>query len=265
MAKVTTATIRKKKLDAEKIVMLTAYDYPTARLADQAGMDIIIVGDSLGNVVLGYKDTTRVTMDDMLHHIRAVSRADTNAMVMGDMPFLSYHAGVADAVQNAGRIIREGGAGAVKLEGGAAFADEVRAIVRAGIPVCGHLGLTPQSVHKFGGHFVQGKTQKDAEQIMADALALQEAGVFALVLECVPRQLAGELTAKLRIPTIGIGAGNLCDGQVLVSHDMLGMYQGRVAKFVKPYANLGEQYAAGVKAYISEVKDGSFPDEAHSF
>lgn len=265
MAKVTTSTIRKKKANKEKIVMITAYDYPTAKLSDAAGVDIILVGDSVGNVVLGYKDTTAVTMDDMLHHTKAVSRANTNAMVLADMPFLSYHTGAADAVINAGRLVREGGAGAVKLEGGAAFADEIRAIVRAGIPVCGHLGLTPQSVHQFGGYFVQGKTDEDAQRIIDDAHALQDAGVFALVLECVPQALAAKITEQLQIPTIGIGAGNKCDGQVLVGHDMLGMYQNKVAKFVKLYANLGEEYVSAVKRYVAEVKDGSFPDDKHSY
>lgn len=265
MGKITTATIRKKKANAEKIVMLTAYDYPTAKLVDAAGVDIILVGDSVGNVVLGYPDTTHVTMEDMLHHVGAVSRANTNAMVLGDMPFLSYHTGTADAVENAGRLIREGGAGAVKLEGGADFAEEVRAIVRAGIPVCGHLGLTPQSVHKFGGYFIQGKTDSDAERIVADAHALEDAGVFAIVLECVPQGLAARITKELSVPTIGIGAGNACDGQVLVSHDMLGMYQNKVAKFVKQYADLGNQYVEAVKQYIEEVKAGTFPDEEHSF
>lgn len=265
MGKITTATIRKKKNNAEKIVMLTAYDYPTAKLVDAAGIDIILVGDSVGNVVLGYPDTTHVTMEDMLHHISAVSRANTNAMVLGDMPFLSYHTGVANAVANAGRIIRDGGAGAVKLEGGADFAEEVRAIVRAGIPVCGHLGLTPQSVHKLGGYFIQGKTDSDAERILADAHALEKAGVFAIVLECVPQALAARITEELSVPTIGIGAGRGCDGQVLVSHDMLGMYQNKVAKFVKQYTDLGNQYVDAVKQYIGEVKAGTFPDDEHSF
>lgn len=265
MGKITTATIRKRKETSEKIVMLTAYDYPTAKLVDQAGVDIILVGDSVGNVVLGYPDTTHVSMEDMLHHIGAVSRANTNAMVLGDMPFLSYHTGVTDAVRNAGRLVRDGGASAVKLEGGADFTDEVHAIVRAGIPVCGHLGLTPQSVHKFGGYFIQGKTDDDAQRILADAHALEEAGVFAIVLECVPQALAARITKELKIPTIGIGAGNDCDGQVLVSHDMLGMYTGKVAKFVKQYSDLGNQYIDAVKNYVEEVKSGAFPDAQHSF
>lgn len=265
MSKITTATIRKRKLAGEKIVMITAYDYPTAKLVDTANVDIILIGDSLGSVVLGYPDSTRVTMDDMLHHTKAVSRANTNAMALSDMPFLSYHTGVADAVNNAGRLIREGGATAVKLEGGAEFADEIRAIVRAGIPVCGHLGLTPQSIHKFGGHFIQGKTQEDAQRILDDAKALQEAGAFAIVLECIPAALAERITKSLEIPTVGIGAGACCDGQVLVSHDMLGMYHGRVPSFVKQYTNLGEQYIDGVSKYVKEVKDGTFPEDKHTF
>jgi len=259
MAKITTSAIRKRKAAGQKITMITAYDYPTARLVDAAGADVILVGDSLGNVVLGYSDTTHVTMDDMLHHIKAVSRANTNAMVLGDMPFLSYHTGVADAVANAGRIIREGGASAVKLEGGVQFSDEVRGIVRAGIPVCGHLGLTPQSVHQFGGFYMQGKTESEAERIINDAKALQDAGAFAIVLECIPADLAKIITEQLDIATIGIGAGPHCDGQVLVSHDMLGMNMDKVPSFVKQYANLGEQYIDGVKKYIEEVQAGVFP------
>ena len=261
MAKITTSAIRKRKATGQKITMITAYDYPTARLVDAAGADVILVGDSLGNVVLGYSDTTHVTMNDMLHHIKAVSRANTNAMVLGDMPFLSYHTGIADAVANAGRIIREGGASAVKLEGGAQFADEVRGIVRAGIPVCGHLGLTPQSVHQFGGFYMQGKTESEAQRIISDAKALQDAGAFAIVLECIPADLAKIITDHLDIATIGIGAGPHCDGQVLVSHDMLGMNMDKVPSFVKQYANLGEQYINGVKKYIEEVQAGAFPSQ----
>jgi len=259
MVKITTSTIRKRKAAGQKVAMITAYDYPTARLVDAAGADIILVGDSLGNVVLGYSDTTRVTMDDMLHHIKAVARANTNAMVLGDMPFLSYHTGTSDAVTNAGRIIREGGASAVKLEGGAQFADEVRAIVRAGIPVCGHLGLTPQSVHQFGGFFMQAKTEDDAARLLTDAKALQDAGAFAIVLECIPAELAKTVTEQLHIATIGIGAGPHCNGQVLVSHDMLGMNMDKVPLFVKQYAALGEQYIEGVKKYVDEINNGTFP------
>lgn len=263
--KVTTATFRKKKKDEEKITMLTGYDYPTAKLLDQSGIDAILVGDSLGMVVLGYEDTTQVTMDDMIHHIKAVSRGAKNAMVVGDMPFLSYHLGKEQSVKNAGRIIQEGHAQAVKLEGGEEIKEDIKAIIQAGIPVMGHLGLTPQSIHQMGGYFIQGKTTKEAKKLIYDAKVLADLGVFGLVLECVPLELAKLISEQISIPTIGIGAGNGCDGQILVTHDLLGMYQGRIPKFVKQYTQLGSSIEESVKQYIVEVKNGTFPEEIHSF
>ena len=265
MARFTTATLKKKKKAGEKIVMLTAYDYPFAKLVDSAGADMILVGDSLGQVVLGYDDTTRVTMEDMLHHTKAVMRGAEHAMVVTDLPFLSYHTSDYDAVVNAGRLIREGGAQAVKLEGGRDFVSTIAAIVRAQIPVVGHLGLTPQSIHQLGGYFIQGKTDDAAQKLLDDAKAVEEAGACALVLECVPAPVAKRVTEALSIPTIGIGAGPDCDGQVLVSYDMLGLYPKKVAKFVKPYANLSEPFSEAVKAYADEVRSGKFPTEEYSF
>lgn len=263
--KVTTASLKKMKSEFKKITMLTAYEYSTATIFDKAGIDMLLVGDSLGMVVLGYEDTTKVTMEDMLHHTKAVSRGAKRAMVVADMPFLSYHLGKHTSVKNAGRLIREGNAGAVKLEGGKEVVEDVKAIINAGIPVMGHLGLTPQSVHQLGGYFIQGKTVDEAKKIIEDAKALEEAGVFALVLECVPTELAQEISEVLSIPTIGIGAGNYCDGQVLVSHDVLGIYQKYIPKFVKQYAKLGEQMESAVKSYIEEVQNGIFPDEPYQF
>jgi len=263
--KVTTTTFRRMKREKQKISMLTAYDYPTAKILDQSGVDAILVGDSLGMVMLGYKDTTQVTMEDMIHHIKAVSRGVERAFIVGDMPFLSYHMGIEKTVYNAGRIIQEGGAQAVKLEGGQEIISDVKAIIKAGIPVMGHIGLTPQSVHQLGGYAMQGKTNEQVEQLLQDALSLEEAGVFAIVLEYIPADVASMITARLTIPTIGIGAGNGCDGQVLVTHDMLGMFPGRVPKFVKSYGHLGSLMQDSVEEYIAEVKSGVFPDEEHSF
>lgn len=263
--KITTAWFKKMKTSGEKITMLTAYDYSTARILDQNQIEAILVGDSLGMVMLGYRDTTQVTMEDMLHHIKAVSRGVERAMVIGDLPFLSYHLGVTESVKNAGRLIQEGGAQAVKLEGGAEICSDVMAIVKAGIPVMGHLGLTPQSIHALGGYFIQGQTGSQAQKLIDDALRLEETGVFSLVLECVPAELGARISETLTIPTIGIGAGAGCDGQVLVVHDMLGIYQGRVGKFVKPYAQLGAEMAVAVQNYVAEVKEGSFPGAVHSF
>ena len=226
MARVTTATLRDKKAKQEKISMLTSYDYSMAGLVDQAGLDMILVGDSLGMVVLGYEDTLPVTMDDMVHHTRAVVRGTQNAMVVADMPFLSYHVSVEEAVRNAGRLIQEGGAQAVKLEGGVERIDAVKAIIDAQIPVMGHIGLTPQSVNQFGGFKVQGKDLETARKLIRDAQALEKAGVFSIVLECVPSALAKKVTEEALVPTIGIGAGPDCDGQVLVVNDMLGMFSG---------------------------------------
>ncbi|QEK10979.1 3-methyl-2-oxobutanoate hydroxymethyltransferase [Crassaminicella thermophila] len=263
--KFTVSSFQKAKKDGNKISMLTAYDYSTAKLLDEAGVDSLLVGDSLGMVMLGYENTLQVTIEDMIHHCRAVSRGVKRAMVIGDMPFLSYHVTVEDSVRNAGRLIQEGGAHAVKLEGGSDVIDQVRAIVRAQIPVIGHLGLTPQSINVFGGFKVQGKSEEAARKIIEDAMLLQDAGVFAIVLECVPEKLAKLISEKLDIPTIGIGAGKYCDGQVLVTQDMLGMYTDFTPKFVKKYANLNEEIISATKAYINEMKECAFPSKEHTF
>ncbi len=263
--RVTTAYFRQAKKEGRPLTMLTAYDYPMAKLVDAAGIDGILVGDSLGNVVLGYSSTIPVTMDDMVHHIKAVTRGVSRAMVVGDMPFLSYHLSVEESLRNAGRIIQEGGAQAVKLEGGQEVAQTVKALVAAGIPVMGHLGLTPQSVHQMGGYKVQGKDEAAARKLLADAKALEEAGVFAIVLECVPTALAKMVTEMLEVPTIGIGAGPYCSGQILVTHDLLGMYGGAGPKFVKRYANIHEDIMKALVAYREEVQNGTFPGPEHSF
>ena len=263
--KQTAVTFLDHKQKGEKISMLTAYDYSTATLVDQAGIDGILVGDSLGNVMLGYEDTLSVTVEDMIHHGAAVARGVKNALVVIDMPFLSYQTSVYDAVKNAGRLVKEGHAGAVKLEGGKEFAPQIRAITAASIPVMGHLGLTPQSIHTLGGYRVQGKTEAAAQKLLEDALAVEEAGAFALTLECVPAKLAQLITQKLSIPTIGIGAGAGCDGQVLVYQDMLGMFNDYTPKFVKRFAEVGEVMKNAFAEYNRQVKEGSYPDEAHSF
>lgn len=265
MKKVTTTTVRQMKRNREKITMLTAYDYPTAKILDEAGIELLLVGDSLGMVVLGYEDTTKVTMEEMLHHTKAVTRGAKRALVVADLPFLSYHIGIEKAVTNAGRLIQEGEAKAVKLEGGKKVIPQVEAITNAGIPVMGHIGLTPQSVHQMGGYYIQGKSVEGAKQLLDEALALEKAGVFAIVLECVPTEVATYISEHLTIPTIGIGAGDGCDGQVLVSHDLLGLYPRKVAKFVKQYVSLGEEISTAAQAYKDEVKEGSFPSEEHSF
>ncbi|MGD9093636.1 MAG: 3-methyl-2-oxobutanoate hydroxymethyltransferase [Anaerolineales bacterium] len=262
--KITTLTLHRKKMRAEVITMLTAYDHATALALDQAGIDTILVGDSLGMVVLGYANTLQVTMDDMLHHCRAVARGTQYALTIGDMPFMSYQTSIQEAVRNAGRFLQEGGMDAVKLEGGAERLDTVQAIMSAGIPVMGHLGLTPQSVHQLGGFRPQGLEVSVARRILDDALMLQDAGCFSIVLESIPARLASLITKRLEIPTIGIGAGSDCDGQVLVTHDMLGLFQRFRPKFVKKYADL---YAAMVRAftdYIEEVQGEVFPGEEHS-
>lgn len=263
--KTTTATFKKAKQSGEKITMLTAYDYSTAKLEDKAGVESILVGDSLGMVVLGYENTLSVTMEDMIHHSAAVARGAENALVVTDMPFMSYQTSVYDAVVNAGRLIKEGHADAVKLEGGVKFKEHIRAIVDASIPVVGHIGMTPQSVNAFGGFKVQGKSIEDAKKVIADAKAVEEAGAFAVVLECVPAVLAEYITKILSIPTIGIGAGNGCDGQVLVYQDMLAMYSDFTPKFVKKYGNIGESMTASFKKYCEEVKSGEFPAKEHTF
>lgn len=264
-ARITTAYFKQAKKDGKPITMLTAYDYPMAKLVDAAGIDSILVGDSLGNVVLGYDSTIPVTMEDMVHHVKAVSRGVKKAMVVADMPFLSYHLSTRESVQNAGRLLQEGGAQSVKLEGGQEVADSIRAIVAAGIPVMGHLGLTPQSVHVMGGYRVQGKDEEAARKLLQDARAIQEAGVYAVVLECVPTPLAKLITESLDIPTIGIGAGSSCDGQVLVTHDMLGLYGGTSPKFAKRYADLKLDIADALGKYKKEVEERSFPGPQHGF
>lgn len=261
----TVLTFAKAKKEKTKISMLTAYDYSTAKLINDAGINSILVGDSLGNVMLGYEDTISVTMEDMIHHTRAVSRGAKDALVIADMPFMSYQTSVYDAVVNAGRLMKEGRANAVKLEGGKEVCPQIRAIVDAGIPVCAHIGLTPQSINAFGGNRVQGKTEAAARKLLEDALSIQEAGAFAVVIEAVPEKLAALITEKLDIVTIGIGAGNGCDGQVLVYQDMLGMYSDFTPKFVKKYANIGEMMTAAFKEYDKEVKNAAFPSEEHTY
>ncbi|MCT4597902.1 MAG: 3-methyl-2-oxobutanoate hydroxymethyltransferase [Vallitalea sp.] len=265
MKKITTETIRRKKKNNEIITMLTAYDYPTAEILDEAGIDMLLVGDSLGMVVLGYDNTTEVTMEDMLHHVKAVTRGSKRSLIVADLPFLSYHIGINETVKNAGRLIQEGKANAVKLEGGKEVVPQVKAIVNAGIPVMGHIGLTPQSINQLGGYYVQGKSEEDAKKLIEDAKALEQAGAFSIVLECVPTELAKLITNELSIPTIGIGAGCDCDGQVLVTHDVLGLYSRMVPKFVKQYANIRESIVDATKEYITEVKEKSFPSNEHVF
>jgi 3-methyl-2-oxobutanoate hydroxymethyltransferase len=258
-------TFQKMKNRGEKISMLTAYDYSMAKLIDESGINGILVGDSLGNVILGYEDTISVTMEDMIHHGAAVARGVKNALLVIDMPFMSYQTSVYDAVVNAGRLMKEGGAAAVKLEGGVKVKDQIRAIVDASIPVMGHVGLTPQSINAFGGYKVQGKTQETARQLLLDAKAVEEAGAFAVVLECVPDQLAKMVSEELTIPTIGIGAGAGCDGQILVYQDMLGMYSDFSPKFVKRFGEAGMMMTNAFKTYDKEVKEGSFPAAEHCF
>ena len=258
-------TFQEMKNRGEKISMLTAYDYSTAKLMDQAGVNSILVGDSLGNVMLGYENTVSVTMEDMIHHGAAVARGAKDALVVIDMPFMSYQASTYDAVVNAGRLMKEGHGGAVKLEGGVEMAEVIRAITRASIPVCAHIGLTPQSVHAFGGYKVQGKTYAAAKKLLEDAHAVEDAGAFAVVLECVPAKLADIVTRELRIPTIGIGAGNGTDGQVLVYADMLALFSDFRPKFVKQFANLSEEVVKAFRAYDEEVKEGSYPAPEHTY
>lgn len=261
----TTTDFLKLKQNHEKIAMITAYDYPSAKLAEEAGADILLVGDSLGMVVLGYDSTVPVTLEDMIHHTKAVKRGAKNTFVVTDLPFLTSHLSREETLKAAGRIMQEAGAQAVKMEGGEEIADSVHALTKAGIPVVGHLGLTPQSVGVLGGYKVQGKTADQAKKLIKDAKRIESAGAFMLVLECVPYQLAEEVTKELEIPTIGIGAGSGTDGQVLVYHDVLQYGIERLSKFVKPYGNLNEVARKGIKDYIKEVKEGVFPDRDHSF
>lgn len=262
---VTTYDIRKKKEANVPITMMTAYDYPSAKLVEEAGVDMILVGDSLGMVVLGYDSTIPVTMEDMVHHTKAVTRAAKRALVVTDLPFLSYHGTMEEAVKNAGRLMQEGGAKAVKLEGGRELAPLIERCVQAGIPVMGHIGLTPQSVHQLGGYKVQGRDLAAAQRLLEDALSLQAAGAFAVVLECVPEEVTGMIAKKLEIPVIGIGAGVACDGQVLVFHDVVGYASQLTPKFVKRYADIGETIREAVSSYVKEVEARSFPAAEHVF
>lgn len=261
----TVSTVRKQKENGEKITMLTAYDYSTAKLMDESGINMILVGDSLGMVMLGYDDTVSVTMEDMIHHTAAVSRGTENAMVVADMPFMSYQTSVYDAVVNAGRLMQQGRCNAVKLEGGQIMCPQIKAITEASIPVVAHIGLTPQSVNAIGGFKVQGKSEEAARKLIEEAKAVEEAGAFAVVLECVPAKLAQLISETISIPTIGIGAGAGCDGQVLVYQDMLALFSDFKPKFVKHFADAGSVMKAGFKAYIEEVQAGTFPAEEHTF
>lgn len=261
----TVLTFGQAKKEQKKQTMLTAYDYSTAKLIDEAGVNSILVGDSLGMVCLGYEDTLAVTMEDMIHHTKAVCRGAKNALVVADMPFMSYQTSVYDAVVNAGRLIKEGGAQAVKLEGGATVCEQIRAIVDASIPVCAHIGMTPQSVNAFGGFKVQGKGEQAAQKILDDARRVQKAGAYAVVLECVPAALAKKITEELDIPTIGIGAGPDCDAQVLVYQDMIAMFSDFTPKFAKTFANAGAVMMEGFRSYIKEVEEGTFPAAEHTF
>ncbi len=265
MSPVTTATLRKMKEDREPIAMITAYDYPTAKVVDAAGIEIILVGDSLGMVVLGYDSTVPVTVNDILHHTKAVTRGTDKALVVADLPFLSYHGPLEETLKSSARLMQEGGARAVKLEGGREVCPTIEKLVAAGVPVMGHIGLTPQSVHQLGGYKVQGKDVESAQRLIADAQAVEEAGVFALVLECIPAALAQKITESVNVPTIGIGAGPHCDGQVLVFHDLVGFGSDLNPKFVKQYAQADQQLIQAVKHYVQEVKTRAFPAEEHSF
>jgi 3-methyl-2-oxobutanoate hydroxymethyltransferase len=265
MARITVDDIKEIKARGEKVVMITAYDYPSARLAEAAGVDMLLVGDSLGMVVLGYDSTIPVTMEDIIHHTKAVVRGSERAMVVADMPFMSYQVSLEDAMRNAGRLLKETGAGCVKLEGGVHMAETVRRLVQIGIPVVGHIGLTPQSVHQLSGYKVQGRTPEAAERLVDDAVSLQQAGAFCVVLETIPAPLAKLISQRLRIPTIGIGAGAGCDGQVQVWHDMLALYTQFVPKHVKQFAQVGEIVREAVRAYADEVRSGAFPTTKESF
>ncbi len=263
--KMTLARLKQKKMSGEKITMLTAYDYSAATLVDQAGIDTILIGDSLGNVMLGYESTVPVTMDEMIHHSKAVSRAVKNGFIISDMPFMSYHVSIEKAIENAGRFLKEANCDAVKLEGGSDMAPTVNAIVKAGIPVCGHLGLTPQTATMLGGYKVQGKDAESARKLIRSAKDLEDAGAFMIVFECIPDSLAARITRDLNIPIIGIGAGPACDGQVLVYHDLLGLYEKFTPKFVKQYLNLAPMIKEAIKQYKRDVESGEFPGPDHVF
>jgi 3-methyl-2-oxobutanoate hydroxymethyltransferase len=263
--RVTVNQIKEMKLKGQKFAMVTAYDYSMARIVDEVGLPLILVGDSLGNVVLGYESTIPVTMEDMIHHTRAVVRGTQNALVVADMPFMTYHVSVEDALRNAGRFIQEAGAQAVKLEGGVTVAEKVKRVVEAGIPVMGHIGLTPQSINQLGGYKIQGKTTEDAKRLLDDAIALEQAGAFAIVVETVPTPLASLITRKVAIPTIGIGGGPDCDGQVQVISDILGLTSGFIPKHAKQYAVLVDIIKNSLASYQNEVKEGIFPTDKQSF
>jgi len=263
--RVTVAEIKQMKQRKEKIAMLTAYDYATARILDEAGVPLVLVGDSLGMVMLGYESTIPVTMDEMIHHTKAVARGAKKALIIGDMPFMTYHVSVSDALRNAARFIQEGGAQAVKLEGGEVVVEKVKRLVECGIPVMGHIGLTPQSIHQLGGFKVQGKAVEEARKLINDAVALEQAGAFCIVLECIPAALSRLITEKLSIPTIGIGAGPDCDGQVQVISDILGLYTDFVPRHAKRYVHLAEQIKTAVSNYLNEVKSCTFPTMAQSY
>lgn len=263
--KINIPDIQRKKREGKKITLLTAYDYPSGRLIDEAGVDIILVGDSLAMTVLGYESTVPVTMDEMIHHAKAAKHGVKYALLVGDMPFMTYNIGEKETIRNAGRFIKEGGCGAVKIEGGLEMVSVVKSLVKAGIPVLGHIGLTPQTATQLGGFKVQGKDAKGAQRLLDSALALEKAGCFAIVLECVPDRLAKLITEKLKIPTIGIGAGPYCDGQALVTNDMIGLFDRFTPKFVKKYADLWPQLLNAFKRYRDEVESGKFPSEEHSF
>ena len=265
MGKITIQDFLKKKSEGRKITMLTAYDYPFAQIVDEAGIDGIIVGDSLGMVVQGLENTLPVTMDEMIYHTKMVSRAVKNALVIGDMPFMSYQTGIEDAVRNAGRFLKEAGAAAVKLEGGAEVVEQIRAMTRSEIPVMAHIGLTPQAIHRMGGYKVQGKTEESAKRLIEEAQMVEDAGAFAVLLEGIPMKLAKKITRELFVPTIGIGAGPFCDGQVLVLHDVIGLFERFVPKFVKRYANLKDEARKAIRTYREEVEKGEFPSEEQGF
>jgi 3-methyl-2-oxobutanoate hydroxymethyltransferase len=265
VAKITIQDFLKKKAEKKKITLLTAYDYPFARIVDEAGIDAIIVGDSVGMVVQGLENTLPVTMDEMVYHTKIVSRAVRNTMVIGDLPFMSYQISVEDAVRNAGRFLKDAGASAVKIEGGAEVADHIRAMTKSDIPVMAHIGLTPQSIHRMGGYKVQGKTEESAKRLLEEAHIVEEVGAFSLLLEAIPTGLAKRITEELTIPTIGIGAGPYCDGQVLVLHDVIGLFDKFLPKFAKRYTNVRDDVLHAVRLFKEEVEKGTFPSEKHSF